>query len=286
MTAPRLTVAIPFFDEEQLLASAIRSILRQTFTDFELLLVDDGSRDRSLEIARSFGDPRIRVVSDGRRRHLPARLNEIANAARGQLVARMDADDVSHPDRLRRQVAVMTADGACDVVGTWVGIVVGHRPFTVGEANVPATPASALERGIIPHASMMARREWFLANPYDERLTRTDDRELWFRTASTTRFRVVDEPLYVVRHSPGDPRFVPNYIEGMRQYRSLLRRDGPATLGVARSLRLRLTSHAKVLAVRGVSALGSEEWLVARRGRPATPGERALIEQALAAAEP
>src|SRR5690606_2619050 len=104
VSKPAITVAIPFHDEQEHLASAVRSVLRQTCKDFELLLVDDGSRDASLSIARSFSDPRVAVVSDGRSRGLPARLNEIARRASADLVARMDADDVIHPTRLEKQV--------------------------------------------------------------------------------------------------------------------------------------------------------------------------------------
>jgi glycosyltransferase involved in cell wall biosynthesis len=92
-----VTVGIPFYNEERYLADAIRSILAQSFSDFELVLVDDGSTDASRAIAQGFRDDRIRVLGDSRRRLLPARLNEIVANAKGALVARMDADDVSHP---------------------------------------------------------------------------------------------------------------------------------------------------------------------------------------------
>src|SRR4051794_20441310 len=107
---PRVTIGIPFHDEERFLEQAITSVLRQSFADFELLLIDDGSTDRSLEIARSFDDPRIEVTADGRRRFLAARLNEITRRARGELIARMDGDDVAHPERLSRQLALLDAD--------------------------------------------------------------------------------------------------------------------------------------------------------------------------------
>src|SRR5262245_13561202 len=121
---PRVTVAISFNDEELYLAGAVRSVLGQTFEDFELLLLDDGSRDRSLEIARGFlSDPRVRVFSDGSRRHLAARLNEATRLARGRYIARMDADDVMHPRRLAVQVAHLDREPDCRAVGTWIALV-------------------------------------------------------------------------------------------------------------------------------------------------------------------
>ncbi|HVM69364.1 MAG TPA: glycosyltransferase family A protein, partial [Gaiellaceae bacterium] len=147
--APPLTIAISFHDEERYLAAAVRSVLAQTMPDFELLLVDDGSRDRSLEIARSFTDRRVTVISDGRHLGLASRLNEIARRARSELVARMDADDVCHPTRLARQLEVIRRSG-CDAVGTWAGLFGdANEPFAVVETSpLPPTRASALEGGI------------------------------------------------------------------------------------------------------------------------------------------
>jgi glycosyltransferase involved in cell wall biosynthesis len=72
-----MTIGIPFYNAEAYLGDAIRSIFAQTYHDWELILVDDGSTDRSLEIARAVRDPRVRVISDGQNRRLPYRLNQI-----------------------------------------------------------------------------------------------------------------------------------------------------------------------------------------------------------------
>ena len=118
MTSPCLTVAIAFHDDEAHLGAAIRSVLAQTERDFELLLIDDGSSDRSVAVARSFlGDRRVQLFADGRRRHLGARLNEALSRARGALFARMDGDDVCHPTRLARQLVRLEADPALSAIG-------------------------------------------------------------------------------------------------------------------------------------------------------------------------
>jgi glycosyltransferase involved in cell wall biosynthesis len=283
--APPVTVAIPFFDEERLLGDAIRSVLAQTERDFELLLVDDGSRDESLAVARSFRDPRITVFSDGERRHLPARLNEIAKRARGELVARMDADDVAHPDRLRAELEVLRGDPSIDAVGTWAGLVDGSgEPFAVAEsASLPATAQTALERGVLAHASMVARRRWLLAHPYDEALTRTEDRDLWCRTVRTSKFAVVPRPFYVVRLAE-DAGSVAAYVEAQRQNRVILRKHGPSIVGWRRTARLVAAAHAKAVVMRAAGATGMVRRLIRRRGRPPTEEERATILEALAAA--
>jgi glycosyltransferase involved in cell wall biosynthesis len=286
MSTPAVTVGIPFHDEEAHLAEAIQSVLGQRGVDLELVLVDDGSTDRSLEIARSFDDPRITVLSDGRRRRLAARLNEITARARGALIARMDADDVSHPERLARQLEVLERDPRCDAVGTWCGLVTEDgEPFAVAEAGaLPPTPRSALTVGTLAHATMVARRSWLLAKPYDETLTRTEDRDLWCRTAGTGSFAVVEEPLYIVRLSPDAPRFLDDYRRGQRETRRLFARYGPVTVGAGETARLWLASYAKELVMRGAARVGAAQRIVRRRGRPPTPDERAMIDDALAAA--
>lgn len=285
---PRVTVGIPFFNEERRLASAVRSILMQTEADLEVLLIDDGSTDGSLEVARSFQDPRVTVLSDGSRRHLPARLNEIVRRARSQLIARMDADDISHPERLERELELIEEDSRCDAVGTWAGLVDDEDAvFAVVEAAPqPASRQVALTGGFIPHATLLARRGWLLANRYDEALTRAEDRDLWCRTASTSRFAIVEQPLYVVRISAHDDRFLLDYLEAQRQNRTLMVRYGPTTLGAVEATRSWVVSHAKGLVMRAAVFARLGPRLVRRRGRPPTASERALIEQAITRADP
>jgi glycosyltransferase involved in cell wall biosynthesis len=283
---PRVTVGLPFFEEERHLADAIRSVLAQTFTDFELLLVDDGSSDGSLAIARSFDDPRIVVLADGKRRHLPARLNEIVRRARGPLVARVDADDVMHPSRLMRQLAVFEARASCDVVGTWAVLVDGDgQPFAVAEsAALPPTPRVALVRGVLTHASILGKTSWFAANPYDEALTRAEDRDLWCRTATTATFAVVPECLYVVRVDVTKATFLSGYAESQRQNERIFAKYGPALVGRVATARLVASARAKAVVMKALGAAGLADRLVRRRGRTPTDHECALAREALAAA--
>ena len=283
---PRVTVGLPFFDEQRHLGDAIQSVLAQSFRDFELLLVDDGSRDASLSIARSFADPRIRVIADGTRRHLPARLNEIVRQARAPYIARMDADDVMHPTRLARQLAILEASPSCDLVGTWAALVDGRGlVFAVIESGpLPPSPRAALVHGILSHATVVGRRAWFEANPYDETLTRAEDRDLWCRSATTAHFAVVPECLYVVRVDADKETFLKSYVEGQRQNRIIFRKYGPAIVGRLESSRLIALTHAKTLVMKVLMRAGLAERLLERRGRPPTARELALAHEALAAA--
>jgi glycosyltransferase involved in cell wall biosynthesis len=105
MPNPIITIAMPFYNSAATLELAIRSLLNQSYGNFELLLCDDGSDDQGLAIARSFDDPRLICWSDGRRLRLAARLNECIDRARGLYLARMDADDIAYPDRLARRAS-------------------------------------------------------------------------------------------------------------------------------------------------------------------------------------
>jgi glycosyltransferase involved in cell wall biosynthesis len=280
---PRITVGIPFCNEERHLAAAIRSVLAQTVTDLEVLLVDDGSTDGSLGIARSFEDARVVVLSDGKRRHLPARLNEIAMRARAPFVARMDADDIAHPRRLAAELDMFDRDPSCHAVGTWAALV-DQREAVLAVVEVspePASPRLALERGLLAHATMLARRSWLLANPYDETLTRAEDRDLWCRTVRTSRFGIVRAPLYVVRIEHGEQSFLPDYCESQRQNRILYLRHGPGSVGVARTARLWAASHLKAAVMSAAVSVGLVERLVRARGRIPTDAERLLIREAL-----
>ena len=115
MTDPVITIAMPFFNSAATLELAIRSLLNQSYGDFELLLCDDGSDDQGLMIAQGFRDPRVICWSDGRRLRLAARLNECIDRARGRYLARMDADDIAYPHRLERQMAFLVAHAEIDL---------------------------------------------------------------------------------------------------------------------------------------------------------------------------
>ena len=104
-----ISIGIPIYNAEAYLEDAIKSILAQTHELWELILIDDGSTDASLTIAKRFAesDHRIKVISDGINKKLPARLNQLIEEANYDYIARMDADDLIHPDRLAIQLSFL-----------------------------------------------------------------------------------------------------------------------------------------------------------------------------------
>ena len=117
---PKVTVLMPVYNGEKYLCEAIESILNQTFTDFEFLIIDDGSTDRSVEIIKSYDDPRIRLEVNVSNLKLSKALNKGLDIACGEYVARMDCDDISLPDRLYKQVTFMDNHPEVGICGTWV----------------------------------------------------------------------------------------------------------------------------------------------------------------------
>ena len=195
-----VTIGLPFYNAEKYLALAIESVLQQTYTNWELLLLDDGSTDNSLCIAQSYAqkDSRIKVISDGKNKNLATRLNELPSLAQGLYLARMDADDIMHPARIERQLAVLETHSEIDVLGTNAYIINDENAVT--GTRYPITPKNTLTRvrGFI-HPTIIAKKQWFLENPYNTKALRMEDAELWYRTHSKYHFVRLNEPLLFYR---------------------------------------------------------------------------------------
>ena len=183
---------------------AIKSVLAQTFQNWELILVDDGSTDRSLEIAQSFVDPRIRIIADGCNRRLPYRLNQIINEAQYEIIARMDADDLMAVDRLEKQIKVLNENPEIDLVVTSL-YSIGNKNEILGKriySNHQMQPKEILQ-GLtnLLHPSLLARKAWCKRNPYQVNNCLAEDYELWLSAAIKNDFNyvVMQEPLYFYR---------------------------------------------------------------------------------------
>jgi|ERR1051326_3647103 glycosyltransferase involved in cell wall biosynthesis len=200
MTA--LTVILPAFNSARTLGAAVASILTQSFVDWDLLVMDDGSSDSTVEIARSFGDSRIHVIADGIHRGLPIQLNRAVRMARGKYLARMDADDLAYPARFQKQVDFLDHNPEIDLVSGWMtvfrsdGTLLGTRRGPTAHEQICAHPW----RGIpMAHPTWMGRIEWFRSNPYKYDQVRMEDRELLLRTYRRSRFGAIPEVLLAYR---------------------------------------------------------------------------------------
>jgi glycosyltransferase involved in cell wall biosynthesis len=208
VNAPTVSVILPVYNAERHLAQAIESILEQTYQDFEFLIINDGSTDRSQEILESYAlaDQRVRVFARPNL-GLVRTLNEGLGRARGEYIARMDADDVSRPERFRMQVEFLDANPRCVVVGTSFTLIddagqelTTWHCFISDRAIRHALPAE----GCIPHPTAMFRKTPVLnVGGYNEDYPVSEDYDLWRRLAGIGELHNLPEPLLYKREWAG-----------------------------------------------------------------------------------
>ncbi len=197
-----ITIGIPFYNAEKYLEQAIHSVINQTYTNWELILLDDGSVDRSLDIAKSFNDPRIKLISDGENKGLVIRLNQLTTLINGIYYARMDADDIMHYERISKQLKFLLNNPEVDVVGSrYYSIDINNKIVGITDVNLtPDSVHSFLKSGCFAHPTILGKSEWFRNNPYNENWnTMMEDYELWLRTISISNFTNIKEPLLFYR---------------------------------------------------------------------------------------
>ncbi len=199
-----ISIAIPFYNAEKYLEDAIRSVFAQTYKDWELILIDDGSTDGSLKIAKSIKDPRVRVYSDGKNKKLAARLNEITRLAKYEYIARMDADDLMSPTRIEKQLKVLENNPGIDIVSTGVYSVTNDLKL-IGIRGVDTKKIEFKEllfkkKGIV-HAAVLGRKSWFVRNKYNPTLKIAQDYDLWLKSSLKNDLKVctIATPLYYYR---------------------------------------------------------------------------------------
>ena len=138
---PKVTVFIPVYNRERYVGAAIDSIFAQSFSDYELLLIDDGSTDRSLEVMRAYtADPRLRVVCNERNLGIPRTRNKGLQLARGEYIAMLDSDDLAHPKRLEKQVAFLDRHSDYAQIGSWGRAVDEQGSLLKRTKRQPVTP--------------------------------------------------------------------------------------------------------------------------------------------------
>lgn len=201
---PRLTVLLPVYNGSDFLKESVESILNQTFTDFELLVIDDGSTDDSTRIIENISDDRIRLLQNPSNLGLVATLNRGLETALGEYVARMDSDDISMPRRLEIQVGFLDQNPGIGVCGSWVRFIPRQYDFLW---KLPVTSEEIRCRLFssvgVAHPSVMLRRKVFIENNlyYDPDYSHAEDYELWCRAIRHTRFANIPQVLLHYRIS-------------------------------------------------------------------------------------
>lgn len=205
---PRVSVVMCVYNGEKYLREAMESILTQSFTDFEFIIVNDGSTDRSEQIALSYDDKRIHYHTYEKSRGLPAALNVGIALAQGEYLARMDADDVSTSDRLLTQVAFLDQHPTVGVVGSWAQVFGGERDHVWKNPTTPEeVGALLLFNCCLLHPTVMIRRSILTEHNlrYNEQFTTAQDYELWSRVREVTELTNIPRILLRYRtHGEGN----------------------------------------------------------------------------------
>lgn len=201
MRNPLVTVLMAVYNGEKYLREAIESILKQSLGFFEFIIVDDASTDNSRKLVESYRDPRIRVVINPYNLRLAVSLNRGLSMARGKYIVRMDADDISHPERLEKQVAFMENHTDIGVSGSWLNCFGDKRQLW----DYPLTPGliqcNLLFHNQLGHSTVIMRREMMLKNGlyYNPRFKETEDYELWTRCSERFHLGNLAEVLLLYR---------------------------------------------------------------------------------------
>jgi glycosyltransferase involved in cell wall biosynthesis len=193
-----VSIAMSVFNCGETLAPSIRSLLHQTYENWELILLDDGSTDQTPELVRSFRDERIHFMADGLNKGIAFRLNQAIHLSRGKYVARMDGGDVAYPERLAVQLGFMETHPDVDLTASRIiifsgkGHPVGTYPFFQTHAAICQRPWSGFQ---FPHPTWMGRRDWFQKNPYSPGMRKSQDQELLLRVYRRSRFESLNQIL-------------------------------------------------------------------------------------------
>jgi glycosyltransferase involved in cell wall biosynthesis len=271
---PVVSVIMSMRNSAPTVGAAVRSVLMQTLADFELIVIDNGSSDHSDAIVAGFADARVRLIRETPTTVLAVRLNQAVALARGEFIARMDADDICFPERLASQVARLREDRGLDLVGcgavvfTSDGELIGELPVGIDHRDVAARPFVGFP---LPHPTWCGRASWFRNNPYNSELGYAEDQDLLLRSFRHSRFGGLERVLLGYRQ---DRLALRKLLPGRATFARSAWRNGIATGEVVSAL-----TGIAIHAVKGMTdvttlALGLNRQMQLRRLNPVSPAIR------------
>jgi glycosyltransferase involved in cell wall biosynthesis len=271
---PAVSIGMPVRNSERTVGLAVGSILAQTHRNWELLLIDDGSSDGTVEVARSFQDSRIIVYSDGMARGLVARLNQAIALSKAKYFARMDGDDVAYPERLERQLAYLESHPEVDLTGAGMlvfgvdGTPLGKRVGRTDHEAICSTPASGFG---LSHPTYVGRLEWFRRHGYRQQAVRCEDQDLLLRTHRSSRFANVPDILLGYREETLALR---KLFRGRRSFARAVFTDFRRQKRLDLALRGVLGQAMKALVDGLAVGTGLDYGILRHRAQPISPEER------------
>ncbi|MBN1512509.1 MAG: glycosyltransferase family 2 protein [Phycisphaerae bacterium] len=283
---PAVSIVFPVYNARQWIEEAVASVFAQTLTDWELLAVDDASTDGSWEYLQRLEDPRVRLARNERNLRHGATLNRAIEMARGQWIARMDADDVILPTRLERQVGALEGESQIDVLGCGIFQVdIDLQPVNVRR---PVTSDAVIKRWPtirypLTYGSLVGKAAWWKHWRVEPRAIYSTSFELFLRSHRETTFGNIRDPLYVYRyvgHTRNLPKMTRAVWDRAKTLSRLGFRMGPRlALHTLLGLTL-LAPRPLVYAVK--QALGSQTAIVPSSGEEAVTAEdRRILAEGL-----
>ena len=232
-SAPKVSIVLPCYNRENYLGLAIQSVLSQTYTDFELIIVDDGSTDNSVFVALQFAsqDRRIRVIPEPKNQGVAFALKKGFDAAVGEFIGQVDSDDLLEPQALELTVQALEGDPGLGMVYTnYLEIDADGNKLRVGaRCSIPYSKQKLLTHFMTFHFRLMRRATYLKTGGIDTTYTTNEDYDLCLRVSEISRIAKIPEFLYLYRnHSNSLTKTVSKTVllDSCRAIESALERRG------------------------------------------------------------
>jgi glycosyltransferase involved in cell wall biosynthesis len=196
----KVSVIIPVYNAEDYILNSLNSILQQTHKSLEIWVIDDASTDKTIENIQSLSDDRIKLIKKTKNSGYTDSLNYGLEVATGKYIARMDADDISYPERIAKQVAYMESQPDCVVCGSWITLVPGGKLLTYPVTHEDIV-AQLLRVNAMCHPSVMIRKSVIDQHElrYNREYEPAEDYDMWSRMAFLGKLHNIPEPLLQYR---------------------------------------------------------------------------------------
>jgi glycosyltransferase involved in cell wall biosynthesis len=183
-TSPKLSIVMPVYNRESYIQSAIDSILNQTFTDFEFIIINDGSQDNTVKLIETYDDSRIKLFHNDRNRGIVYSRNHGLQKVTGHYVGMFDSDDIALPEKFEKQVSFLDQNPEYAMVGAWVKWIDAEGKLTGKKWKLPASsptiPAIMVFRNYFVQSTVVIRRQAIPEGGYSEGYDIAEDSKMWF----------------------------------------------------------------------------------------------------------
>ncbi len=222
MHKPIVSMVMPVYNRAEYLKKSIQSILNQTFKDFEFIIVNDGSADNSIDIIKSFNDPRIKIFENDKNRGIVYSRNRGLSEAKGEFISMFDSDDIAVPNKLEIQLDFLKNNPDFAMVGSWVRWIDEHNNFLKNKWKLTAKPekipAIMLFRNYFVQSTVVIRKNAIPDGKYSEGFDIVEDSKMWFDVALKHKVANIQKYLVYYRvHSGNISDLNPKHFENSKK---------------------------------------------------------------------